>query len=55
MEASKNSQKIDLDADIAKFLAKGGEVKNEPIRVLSMKEMNEEGKRRFRGPINNHV
>ena len=56
MNDEKMTEKTKLNDDIANFLAKGGEIKKEPIRVVTdLKEIAKEGKRRFSGPINNHV
>ena len=54
MNDEKMAEKTKLNDDIAEFLAKGGEIKKEPIRVVKdLKEIAEQGKKRFNCPINN--
>ena len=55
MNDEKMAEKSKLNDDVAKFLANGGEIKEEPIRKADMKKMTEDGKKRFNGPINNHM
>jgi len=51
MNDEKLTEKKQLNDDIAKFLAKGGEIKEEPIRPVSMKRDAELAKKTFRRPI----
>lgn len=54
MNDEKMTEKQKLDDDIANFLAKGGKIKEEPIRVVTdLKRITEDGKKRFNSPISN--
>jgi len=53
MNDEKLAEKNKLDADIVKFLAKGGEIKFEPIQVRTLKQHTQSGKQSFKHPIQN--
>ena len=53
MNDEKMTEKSKLNDDGAKFLANGGEIKEEPIRVSDMKRYTELAKKAFRNPIQN--